>query len=196
MRTEEIVTDKAVVARSYLRTWFVPDVVSTFPYEWFLMGNAGVAGLVQLVRVRRAARGRACMHACTRAWAEACRHTRCTRQPVAACARVCQSNRQSNTAGSGREARRPSMRMAKPCPGPACTQALRLVKVLRMLRLVKLVKLSRSSLLLHVSTLCACAAPRAGRRGRGGSGRGGEARRGAAQRGGLCAACCRALLRV
>ena len=129
---------RGVIARRYLRTWFLPDVVSAFPFEWLWGGDA--YGAVQLFKVRSRIPA---MPALTRISA---RFTgaRARAQPLRLCSGTPSAQSRCNA-------------HAAHLPGH---QTLRVFKMLRMLRLVKLVKMSRSSMLLHVSTQLAYAASR------------------------------------
>ncbi|KIZ01636.1 potassium voltage-gated channel, subfamily H(eag-related), member 6 [Monoraphidium neglectum] len=55
-RPQVLIADRRVIARRYLSTWFVPDLFTCFPYEWFLQGPAGLLQLLRALRVIKALR--------------------------------------------------------------------------------------------------------------------------------------------
>jgi hypothetical protein len=55
-----LVTDRKTIAKQYLRTWLVPDIVSTFPYDWLIQEpltssnkSAKAPTLVRIVKIGR-----------------------------------------------------------------------------------------------------------------------------------------------
>ncbi|KAI8464208.1 MAG: hypothetical protein J3K34DRAFT_462033 [Monoraphidium minutum] len=53
MRTHTVDTDHRTIARRYLRTWFLPDLLTALPYEWLLLGGAELVQLVKAVRLMK-----------------------------------------------------------------------------------------------------------------------------------------------
>jgi len=46
---DEMIIDQKVIARNYLRGWFVPDILTTFPFEIFIPRNS--AQMPKLLRI-------------------------------------------------------------------------------------------------------------------------------------------------
>lgn len=143
--TGQVEWQRPVIVRRYLQGWFVPDFVSAFPLEWLFSSASSSSGFVQLVKVGAAGtlsgsggcvgEGGAAAHSC---WCPALGGLHA---------------RPSALHGNAIVRRRAAPSCAPPVV--CCHQTMRLFKMLRMLRLFKLIKMSRSSLLLHVSSLLA-----------------------------------------
>ena len=47
------VMDRCIIAKDYLKSWFVIDLIAILPFEWFVPTNGDAANMIRFIRIGR-----------------------------------------------------------------------------------------------------------------------------------------------